>query len=77
MLFGIRFDLRNPAFSSVATADRYRAALEMAERVDRRGGLYVSLSEHHGCDDGYLPSALVMAAAIGLAVVLSQIPATT
>lgn len=64
MLFGIRFDLRNPAFSGVATADRYRAALEMAEWVDRRGGLYVSLSEHHGCDDGYLPSALVMAAAI-------------
>lgn len=64
MLFLMRFDLRNPAFAGVDMADRYDAALEMAEWADRHGGLAVSLSEHHGCDDGYLPSPLVMAAAI-------------
>lgn len=64
LLFGLRFDLRNPAFSGVDMADRYRALLDMAEWADQRGGLYISVSEHHGSDDGYLPSSLTMAAAI-------------
>ena len=64
MLFGLRFDLRNPAFGGVALADRYQAALEMAAWADRNGGLFVSLSEHHSSEDGYLPSPLTMAAAI-------------
>ena len=64
MLFGLRFDLRNPAFSGVDMGDRYRAMLDMAEWADQRGGLYLSLSEHHGSDDGYLPSPLTMAAAV-------------
>ncbi len=64
MLFGLRFDLRNPAFSGVEMGDRYRAMLDMAEWADQRGGLYLSVSEHHGSDDGYLPSPLTMVAAI-------------
>jgi alkanesulfonate monooxygenase SsuD/methylene tetrahydromethanopterin reductase-like flavin-dependent oxidoreductase (luciferase family) len=64
VLFGLRFDLRNPAFAGVDMADRYQAALDMCEWADERGALYVIVSEHHGSDDGYLPSALVMAAAI-------------
>jgi alkanesulfonate monooxygenase SsuD/methylene tetrahydromethanopterin reductase-like flavin-dependent oxidoreductase (luciferase family) len=63
-LFGLRFDLRNPAFAGVAMGDRYRAMLDMAEWADQRGGLYISLSEHHGSEDGYLPSPLPMVAAI-------------
>lgn len=66
MLFGIRFDLRNPAFADVAMADRYQAALDMAAWADQHGALYVSLSEHHGCEDGYLPSPLAMAAAVAV-----------
>ncbi|HEY1830312.1 MAG TPA: LLM class flavin-dependent oxidoreductase [Acidimicrobiales bacterium] len=64
MLFGLRFDLRNPAFAGIDMGDRYRAILDMAEWADLRGGLYLSLSEHHGSDDGCLPSPLTMAAAI-------------
>jgi alkanesulfonate monooxygenase SsuD/methylene tetrahydromethanopterin reductase-like flavin-dependent oxidoreductase (luciferase family) len=64
MLFIMRFDLRNPAFAGVDLADRYEAALAMAEWADRHGCLAVSLSEHHGSEDGYLPSPLVMAAAV-------------
>ncbi len=60
----MRFDLRNPAFAGVPIADRYAAALDMAEFADRHGFLMVILSEHHGSPDGYLPSAVPFAAAI-------------
>jgi len=63
-LFGIRLDLRNPAFAGVDGADRYAAALDMAAWADEQGVLFVNLSEHHGSPDGYLPSPLPMAAAI-------------
>jgi alkanesulfonate monooxygenase SsuD/methylene tetrahydromethanopterin reductase-like flavin-dependent oxidoreductase (luciferase family) len=63
-MFGVRFDLRNPAFAGVSMADRYRATLDMAEWADRLGGMFLGLSEHHGSDDGYLPSPLPMAAAV-------------
>ncbi|HVM66031.1 MAG TPA: LLM class flavin-dependent oxidoreductase [Acidimicrobiales bacterium] len=63
-LFGIRFDLRNPAFAGVPDADRYRAAIEMSEWADRLGFVTCGLSEHHGSDDSYMPSPLTLAAAI-------------
>ena len=63
-LFVLRFDLRNPAFAGVTLTDRYAAALDMAEWADAQGVLAVVLSEHHGSDDGYLPSAMTMAAAV-------------
>lgn len=62
-MFGIRFDLRNPTFAGVSMADRYAACLDMVEWADRRGGLVTVFSEHHGSDDGYLPSPFTMAAA--------------
>lgn len=62
--FGIRFDLRNPDFAGTDMADRYAAALDMAAWADRVGFALVTVSEHHGSPDGYLPSALPMAAAI-------------
>jgi alkanesulfonate monooxygenase SsuD/methylene tetrahydromethanopterin reductase-like flavin-dependent oxidoreductase (luciferase family) len=64
MIFGLRFDCRNPGFAGVGNALRYQALLEMCEWADQRGALFVGLSEHHGSDDDYLPSPLVMAAAI-------------
>lgn len=63
-LFVLRFDLRNPSFAGVSLTERYAAALEMAEWADQHGVLAVVLSEHHGSDDGYLPSAMTMAAAV-------------
>ncbi len=63
-IVGMRFDLRNPAFAAVSMADRYEAALEMSAWADRLGAMFVVLSEHHGSQDGYLPSPLTMAAAI-------------
>jgi hypothetical protein len=62
--FALRFDLRNPAFAATSMTDRYQAALDMSEWADRLGFVAITLSEHHGVDDGYLPSPLTMAAAI-------------
>jgi alkanesulfonate monooxygenase SsuD/methylene tetrahydromethanopterin reductase-like flavin-dependent oxidoreductase (luciferase family) len=62
--FGLRFDFRNPSFAETTMADRYRAALDMAEWADNLGAVALILSEHHGSDDGYLPSPLPLAAAI-------------
>ncbi len=64
MFFGLRFDFRNPDLGGVSTADRYAAALEMVEWADRLGCMTVAVSEHHGSDDGYLPSPLVMLSAM-------------
>ena len=62
--FALRFDLRNPAFADTTMADRYAAALDMCEWADELGCAAIVLSEHHGSDDGYLPSPLPMAAAV-------------
>lgn len=62
--FGIRLDLRNPAFSGVSTAERVDAALEMAGWADAQGARVIVLAEHHGSEDGYLPSPLTLGAAV-------------
>jgi alkanesulfonate monooxygenase SsuD/methylene tetrahydromethanopterin reductase-like flavin-dependent oxidoreductase (luciferase family) len=63
-MLALRFDLRNPDVAGVTTAERYQAAIDMAAWAEQHGGISVSLSEHHGSDDGYLPSPLVLATAI-------------
>jgi alkanesulfonate monooxygenase SsuD/methylene tetrahydromethanopterin reductase-like flavin-dependent oxidoreductase (luciferase family) len=60
----LRFDLRAPARFGTPAADFYAAALDMARFADERGFDSISLSEHHGVDDGFLPAPLVLAAAM-------------
>jgi alkanesulfonate monooxygenase SsuD/methylene tetrahydromethanopterin reductase-like flavin-dependent oxidoreductase (luciferase family) len=62
--FAMRFDLRNPSFAGTSMAERYETALDMCEWADRLGFVAITVSEHHGVDDGYLPSPVAMAAAI-------------
>jgi alkanesulfonate monooxygenase SsuD/methylene tetrahydromethanopterin reductase-like flavin-dependent oxidoreductase (luciferase family) len=62
-LFIARYDLRRPTLAETQRHDLYAAALEQAAYCDEKGFDTVVLSEHHGVDDGYLPSPLVMAAA--------------
>jgi len=64
MQFSLRFNLRNPDFSGVVHADRYAAAIDMAEWADNLGAATVSLSEHHGSHDGILPCPLPVIAAM-------------
>ena len=63
-MFSLRFDFRNPAFAGVHMADRYQAGIEMAEWADRLGAVSIIISEHHGSEDGYLPSSLPITAAM-------------
>jgi alkanesulfonate monooxygenase SsuD/methylene tetrahydromethanopterin reductase-like flavin-dependent oxidoreductase (luciferase family) len=64
----MRFDMRAPEFGPATTPtptqDLYRAALEMAAWAEERGAIQIVVSEHHGSEDGYLPSPLVFASAI-------------
>lgn len=60
----IRYDLRNPAIAQTSVADRYAAALDQIVWAEQHGIRTVTLSEHHGTEDGYLPSPLVFAAAV-------------
>ncbi len=64
MLFGLRFDFRNPVIAGTSMADRYAAALEMVEWADGLGCVSIAVSEHHGSADGYLPSPIPMLAAM-------------
>jgi alkanesulfonate monooxygenase SsuD/methylene tetrahydromethanopterin reductase-like flavin-dependent oxidoreductase (luciferase family) len=64
MNFALRFDFRNPSFAGTSMADRYAAALDMAEWADGLGCLNITVSEHHGSADGYLPSPIPMLAAM-------------
>ena len=62
-LFIARYDLRRPAFASTRREEVYATAMAQAAYCDEKGFDTLVLSEHHGVDDGYLPSPLVMAAA--------------
>lgn len=59
----VHYDMRAPSFGTPAPA-LYTAALEQAAWLDQRGVTALVVSEHHGSDDGYLPSPLVLAGAM-------------
>jgi alkanesulfonate monooxygenase SsuD/methylene tetrahydromethanopterin reductase-like flavin-dependent oxidoreductase (luciferase family) len=63
MMLGLRYDLRAPSFGAPPDA-LYRAALEQCRWADERGFDFVVLSEHHGSEDGYCPSPVVLGGAI-------------
>jgi alkanesulfonate monooxygenase SsuD/methylene tetrahydromethanopterin reductase-like flavin-dependent oxidoreductase (luciferase family) len=62
-MFTIRFDMRAPAIGAPAP-ELYAAAPEMCAWAESRGAVAAVLCEHHGAEDGYLPSPLLLASAI-------------
>lgn len=60
----LRLDMRAPTFSPASKSDLYAAALDMAAWADEQGFDLISLSEHHGAEDGYLPSPVALAGCI-------------
>jgi alkanesulfonate monooxygenase SsuD/methylene tetrahydromethanopterin reductase-like flavin-dependent oxidoreductase (luciferase family) len=65
--WGLRFDLRAPGWAGTTFGERARAAVDLCARAEALGAGSVTLSEHHGTDDDYLPSPLVLAASIARA----------
>ena len=53
-----------PADAEHTTRDEYRFIVEQAQLAEHLGVDSLWLSEHHGAEDGYLPSVLPLAAAI-------------
>ncbi len=62
-MFHMRFDMRSST-EGTDLPDLYDAALEMAEWGEEHDCIGAFVAEHHGIDDGYLPSPLVLAAAM-------------
>lgn len=56
---GVKFDMRAPAFGTPAR-ELYAAALEMAAFADDIGVTRINAMEHHGSEDGYLPTPFVL-----------------
>ena len=61
----LRYEIRSDPKLGAPLADLYEAALEQCQWADAHGWHGVRLAEHHASDDGYIPSPLVLAAAIG------------
>ena len=62
-MFTLRFDMRAPSIGANPT-ELYAAAGEMAAWAETRGCVAAVLCEHHCAEDGYLPSPLLLGAAI-------------
>lgn len=60
----LAYDMRAPSFGPPAES-LYKAAIEQCAWGDTHGFSSVVLPEHHGSPDGYMPSPIVMATAIG------------
>jgi alkanesulfonate monooxygenase SsuD/methylene tetrahydromethanopterin reductase-like flavin-dependent oxidoreductase (luciferase family) len=62
--FGYGFDMRNPKEWSRPWPDLYAEILDFIVWTDSLGFEGVWLAEHHARDDGYLPSPLMVGAAV-------------
>ena len=60
----MRFAMRAATPDPDARAALYATTIEMCEWAESRGGVAAVLSQHHGAEDGYLPSPIPLAAAI-------------
>ena len=62
-MYILRFDMRAPSWGAPPAA-LYAAVPEMCSWAEEHGGLAAVLCEHHGSEDGYLPSPMILAPAI-------------
>src|SRR5579864_5957244 len=54
--FGYGFDMRNPKAWFRPWPDFYAETIEFIEHIESLGFGNVWIAEHHGIDDGYMPS---------------------
>jgi alkanesulfonate monooxygenase SsuD/methylene tetrahydromethanopterin reductase-like flavin-dependent oxidoreductase (luciferase family) len=62
-VFTLRFDMRAPSWGAPPVA-LYGAVPEMCAWAEDHGGLAAMFCEHHGSEDGYLPSPFLLASAV-------------
>jgi alkanesulfonate monooxygenase SsuD/methylene tetrahydromethanopterin reductase-like flavin-dependent oxidoreductase (luciferase family) len=62
MKFSFRYDMRNVGV--VPLSELYAAALKQSEWADSLGCDTIYIGEHHGAEDDYIPSPIVLASAI-------------
>jgi len=62
-VFTLRFDMRAPSWGAPPAA-LYGAVPEMCAWAEEHGGLAAVFCEHHGSEDGYLPSPFLLASAV-------------
>jgi alkanesulfonate monooxygenase SsuD/methylene tetrahydromethanopterin reductase-like flavin-dependent oxidoreductase (luciferase family) len=62
-VYTLRFDMRAPDIGA-SPAELYAAATEMCAWAEDHGCLAAVMCEHHGADDGYLPSPMILASAV-------------
>jgi len=62
-VFTLRFDMRAPSWGAPPVA-LYGAAPEMCAWAEDHGGVAAVFCEHHGSEDGYLPSPFLLASAV-------------
>jgi alkanesulfonate monooxygenase SsuD/methylene tetrahydromethanopterin reductase-like flavin-dependent oxidoreductase (luciferase family) len=71
----LRYDLRAPSWAATQHSELYKACIEQSAWVEAHSAAdIISLSEHHGIDDGYLSAPFVMAGAVAGAT--KRIPIT-
>jgi alkanesulfonate monooxygenase SsuD/methylene tetrahydromethanopterin reductase-like flavin-dependent oxidoreductase (luciferase family) len=56
-----RFNLCLPGLDPQTHSEMYKASLDLVEYMDKNGFAMVTLDEHHGADDGWMPSTLTTA----------------
>ena len=61
-MYTLRFDMRAPSWGAPPVA-LYAAVPEMCAWAERHGGVAAVFCEHHGSEDGYLPSPFLLASA--------------
>ena len=56
----VRFNCIQPGLEPTEMSARYQAFVDMAGYADEHGLNAISLEEHHGAENGWSPSPLVM-----------------
>ena len=63
--YGLWYDFRNPKEWEQPFGQFYKERLDQIVQAEELGFKSCWLTEHHFCEDGYTPSPLVLASAIG------------
>jgi alkanesulfonate monooxygenase SsuD/methylene tetrahydromethanopterin reductase-like flavin-dependent oxidoreductase (luciferase family) len=61
VMTAVRFNCVQPGLEPTEMSARYRAFVEMAGFAEEHGFSMITLEEHHGADNGWSPSPLIMA----------------